>query len=952
MSVEEALQDINKSLVASGDNSTAFGKAATKAFDQVKTGVRPAEQALEALEKQALENQKAFDALDKSAKLDLRGALPATDYSKLARGLLTVDEALEKIERQRALDKAADDAKRAEAETKEFEASLERIERRGGSIRGEFLKTWRAYREGAIDAEEATRRVEDQMEAIESHGDKVRNFAGYFGDIAGTLALTGAAIAGPLVLAATSFVDKAGQADATSRDWLATTKELERSQQRVGRIAAQAILPVLETAADLAEKVADFAEAHPAIVKAALGVGGALLGAAAVAEVAEKGIRLVYDAASLAATGTQLLAGKLMQSAAAEQLAAAGIMQKAGVGGLLGKLGGAKGALAMGGSVLGGVALGVGVNESLAGERYDYGKIGEQVATAIAGPIGLAIQASGVRGDSTEVGFESLGKYASVGAYGAGSIFGDETALNWFETVAKWTGQIADDAPAAGKSLDDVSRGVATLANSPHAGEILESFIAYQQQETEARQQYQKQRQAIIKGTDEQITQSENQYQEQRTKAVEDFEAQRLEAEAEYAEHRIDLIEEYNKAEAEREADFQKNRQKIIDNGTEAAIKAETDYKQSVAKFLENSASQDAKAEQDYYAKRKDAAKQFDRETERLEEDHQKSMRRMRQDHNQRISDAILNQNVEAFLSEKRSYNTNRSRAEEDYQDNASRHSEDFSQRMADMEADYQAQKAERDKQRAEQLAEMQAAFQEQAEARKAQQAERLTEMDTEFDEAKTKRDTKFQEQLTEMDEQNQEETNKRDAHNQEWLTELDDQHVKEVEQLRQARRDQLDTLDSSYQEEKEKRKQAFADQVRQLDEALLGETETKKKWYEQQAKDLETFLKDSKFSSNLPGYPSRHTGGYTGAGPHNLLDGEFVMNRSATRTAEGLIGGPLSQSSLLAALGGRGGGGSSSTQLNYSPQYTFTERDDAREIMGQIEQRIDQKLFQLERGY
>ena len=91
------------------------------------------------------------------------------------------------------------------------------------------------------------------------------------------VAAAGGAIVAPLALAARAYIQQAGEAESTSRRWNKAMQDIQQSQINVGRVAAQQILPYLEKAADLAEKIAQYAEDHPDVVKAALGIGGSLV---------------------------------------------------------------------------------------------------------------------------------------------------------------------------------------------------------------------------------------------------------------------------------------------------------------------------------------------------------------------------------------------------------------------------------------------------------------------------------------------------------------------------------------------------------------------------------------------------------------------------------------------------------------------------------------------------
>ena len=91
------------------------------------------------------------------------------------------------------------------------------------------------------------------------------------------VAAAGGAIVAPLALAARAYIQQAGEAESSSRRWNEAMQDIQQSQIQVGRVVAQQILPLLEKAADLSEKIAQFVEDNPDVVKAALAVGGSLV---------------------------------------------------------------------------------------------------------------------------------------------------------------------------------------------------------------------------------------------------------------------------------------------------------------------------------------------------------------------------------------------------------------------------------------------------------------------------------------------------------------------------------------------------------------------------------------------------------------------------------------------------------------------------------------------------
>lgn len=835
---------------------------------------------------------------------------------------------------------------------------------RTAKIMGDALE--KSLKQAGQQADQAKQRMQQLAEASEK-----------FSSVSVGIAAAGTAIAGPFVLAANSYIQSAGKSEATSRRWLAATDDLARSQMRIGRVAAQTIVPVLEQVADLAEKAAEFAEKHPDAVKAALGVGGALVGVGALGAALGKGVKMYADARTLLGYAQQTLAGKLMNQAADKQLAAAGVMGKAG----LGKFGAG---LGLAGSVVGGLALGVGVNEAFAGSRFDFGKIGESVAAAIAGPIGLAIQASGIRGNSTELGFESLSKYATVGAYGLGSLFGQETASEWGKAVADLTGALDD----LDQSAQDTEQSVNSLDNALNKGQILDSFIAFTKESERAERDYEKNRAEIVKQFGEQRVELERSYEQQRATAVAQFEKQQAADAADFAEQQADEKQDFLKEEARIEADYQRNRKKLIEDAIKANQQAEARYKRDVQKFLEEAKETEAKAEKEYYDRRKKAAEQYNRAVQQAEEAHQKQMRRAYQDHNQRLEDAVRNQDAIAFIQEQRSYEQQRKRAEEDYQDQAGQQSEEFARQMKEMEEEFEAQREARAEEREKRLQEMQENYELEKAERDQQTQERLAEMDAEFQREKEQRLADFQERQAEAAAEFAERQAKEKEQHEARLAEMDAQHAEQMKKLDEQEQEQLDQLKEHYDEEKAAREEAFKDQLNLLDETLLGEQEIRNKYYELMEKDLEAWLErqraaingssggstepspnntdQSPTRSGSPPIPStspgprtrrggRAGGGYAvGQGLYEMAEQgrEFVLSNKTTRSMEGILGGSLTQDALLAALASGRSGGSAGGSANLTQQFYISSDVDIDRVLSEAKRQAEGLIQETIRGY
>lgn len=145
--------------------------------------------------------------------------------------------------------------------------------------------------------------------------------------ISQTMFLAGAAVVTGIFVAANAEAQRIKEAggivDETTARWLAANEKIRVSYQRIGGVALEAALPLLERAAELAEKGAAFVEAHPDLVQAALNIGLVVASIGAIGSLVAKGIRLYADIKLLASSATQLVAARAMQDAANKMLAAA-----------------------------------------------------------------------------------------------------------------------------------------------------------------------------------------------------------------------------------------------------------------------------------------------------------------------------------------------------------------------------------------------------------------------------------------------------------------------------------------------------------------------------------------------------------------------------------------------------------------------------------------------------
>ena len=111
-----------------------------------------------------------------------------------------------------------------------------------------------------------------------SEVNKIKESLGALNQVALRMGIIGTALTGGIAKAANDYVKSAGTSTAISRQWLATTQQLEYSYYRIGKVATDVLLPYMQQAASLADKAAGYIEKNPGVVQAGLGVGTTLGG--------------------------------------------------------------------------------------------------------------------------------------------------------------------------------------------------------------------------------------------------------------------------------------------------------------------------------------------------------------------------------------------------------------------------------------------------------------------------------------------------------------------------------------------------------------------------------------------------------------------------------------------------------------------------------------------------
>ena len=643
----------------------------------------------------------------------------------------------------------------------------------------------------------------------------LRGAAGFIEGIGRGALIGGTAVSGGIFLAAKNYIKDAEESDELTRQWLASTKEIEKAQERIGRVAAQAVLPTLEKAAEIAGKVAGFVEAHPEIVEAAFNTGLFVAGFGALSIAVSKGIKLFADVKYLLTIPVQLEAAKLQDRAATKQLEAAALRLKelgvsiptavspaAGAGGVGGLLAG--GTLATIITTLVAPAVGAIVGDKIfdAIEGRDV-KFNDYITTA---KQALALDAKNI-GDL-------IGRSKTVvGGVLTDKQFDPNLGTKWFEKVAIALGLLENKGEDAAKSLENVAANLDQVAGSLHESEIVAAFEKWKEDDA------------------------------------------RIVSEA--AAERIKIVAAAEKAVSMETA---RNAARVSSINAAAAKRAES--------LTSNFLRADTKAEADYQEQRAKIIRDGGKEVRRIEDDHQERLRKLTLEHKERVEDLTASRDALGLAKEARRFNQAKAEEARSTREEIAKRREDIAVRLQEIDREHQIE-----------------------------QAQRLAQ---------------FQEAIQENEAQRKEE-----------LKQAAIAHAEEMKQIREQRAAQLRELAETLTAERLRRREVFIEQIRDLDASLLGERGLKQRYYTLMLQDAEKWLAAyrAKLAAGSATAPTHDYTGYAYSGLYRMAANgqpEYVLSGGATRAAEKIIGGRLTQDALLTAMvRGASQGGSRTVTLN-----------------------------------
>lgn len=567
-------------------------------------------------------------------------------------------------------------------------------------------RTLKETEDGVLSVEDALERVEKQAEQTEKRMQLLREAADVGGQIADGFLGASAAISGPLLLSMNSYVQHAGRAERASSDWLDQTERLRDAQLRIGRVVAEQALPFLERAARLAEEAAQFVEAHPEAIKAALNVAGVLAALGVAGRTAAQVARFTADVGELLAKA---------RTAAVGQAAAAGAgTGAAGIGGV-----GLPALVSAAGAVAAGVAA----------------------AGVVVGIVNQVLEKTGVAGEIRE---------AQERIRATGRFYPGAPGLARPEDVEAGVPGAPRERAVRSQAEADEAKRAAEEAQAAFE-EQLDAYIQFVEDSKAAEEQYEEDRQGIIDRFGVLRTQAEDRYEgrrddivnahgQRRTQMTADF-ARREEQTAEN--HQRTLLknaQDFTRTQAEAEAQYYQQRsQRAAQFGIEAQ-RVEEDHQRDLERLrrgfersqrsaeIDRDAIALIEAREGYEEQRQEAEDSFGVQAERRAEDFAREAAQMEAN----------------FRAQQESRAVEFKRRQDELQ-------AEFERERAVREEDFARRQAELDLANADRLTALDEQHTEEQQRLEDQGTESLTALDQQYTDEKSERDQAFRGQLGDL---------------------------------------------------------------------------------------------------------------------------------------------------------------------------------------------------------
>lgn len=326
--------------------------------------------------------------------------------------------------------------------------------------------------------------------------------------------------------------------DEVSIRWLQSQKDIEQSFIRIGAVAANELLPVVEKLADLSGDLAGFVEKNPEVMKALVGIFGALAAGGALLQ---------------GAGGLMQFGGKVSKYAPGATAAATGALS------------GVPGAATLGG----GAAAGAGALGVYAGAVGIGALIGKEIVNAIQAAQGKEQSSWGDIAQTVRQASFAVSPY-TMAAAGAKALGFDEAA----EALTNLSLQVNGLGDAAEGTGSKVAQAGQNAFSDGFAQQNVQMWLDHNKQMAQALENYEERKAEI-----------EQNAASRRLDIIQRFGEQAAQAESRYAQARADAIAKFTQREQDIEGDYYRSRTRAAAQYGVAVRRAEQDHQRSMLKL-------------------------------------------------------------------------------------------------------------------------------------------------------------------------------------------------------------------------------------------------------------------------------------------------------------------------------------------------------------------------------
>lgn len=539
----------------------------------------------------------------------------------------------------------------------------------------------------------------------------LRQTAQQVGQIGNMLAITGAAITGPLMLSANSYVKTLGVITDESAEWVGHTEAIKRSNLEIGQVATQAMLPAMKLSAEFMERIAFVVQQHPWLIQGAAVAGGAMAVIGAGTRIISEVLRVVSSMSGLMA---RLEASQIRQAAMLAANSAGGVGSSeylpGGAGSLAGSQAKALGTLGtitlMAGSVILGAEIGSIIGNAIAkliyGEDYKRQTVGDAFMTAVK--------------------------------------MNEIALLTFVNVLAKANPALTDFANGVIAFVNKVNNTLGGIVGSSEvetqdqsqivSQQAVQAFMTFQSALLSAEESYGQQRSDIIEQTEKQIADLTERYEAQRVETVRNFGQQMAQSMASFARQQSRALEEFELASTQANKVFRETEQRAEEEFRKSEIQSRQAHQQDLQRLEQqhNARKGDLAAARDALGLVKEN-QAYAQAREEKNQDFQISQRQRRQEFQQqqaeRRADFILQQ-AEA----KANFDRQREIAQEDHARQLVEQRRQFSQRLAQLDSNHKAETQKLEEQEKEKLRKLTESYQKQVQLIQTAFVDRLRALD------------------------------------------------------------------------------------------------------------------------------------------------------------------------------------------------------------------------------